>query len=356
MMTNEITVKNASSLMPALTMDEAAHRYNMVVEYTKKLMTEGKDYGVIPGTGTKPTLLKPGAEKLCSLFGLFPDFETLKEIEDFDKGLFFYREKCTLYRNGEPIASGVGSCNSKEKKYRYRNVYESKASDEEKAKAVSVETRTGKYGPYKVYKIENPEPFELVNTIDKMAQKRALVAATLIATNASEFFTQDIEDMDFVEGTFSDVDETEQPEPKTKRKPAPKQSADDVIDDAGPVLPTSGYDFKTRPYDAPTLKAALAKKVEKIGSYEASDKQRNLLGALLSEYFQDDTKRYECSEWLFGARSTKDIDGAMVKAALDWLNPQKDEGGAYAIDPMAKKELGYAHTAALEASGQEALL
>jgi hypothetical protein len=143
---------------------------------------------------------------------------------------------------------------------------------------------------------------------------------------------------------------------KPKRKPAPKQSADDVIDDAGPVLPTSGYDFKTRPYDAPTLKAALAKKVEKIGSYEASDKQRNLLGALLSEYFQDDTKRYECSEWLFGARSTKDIDGAMVKAALDWLNPQKDEGGAYAIDPMAKKELGYAHTAALEASGQEALL
>ena len=33
-------------------------------------------------------------------------------------------------------------------------------------------------------------------TVQKMAQKRALVAATLIATSASEFFTQDIEDND----------------------------------------------------------------------------------------------------------------------------------------------------------------
>jgi hypothetical protein len=331
----------------------------MVVEYTKKLMTEGKDYGVIPGTGTKPTLLKPGAEKLCSLFGLFPDFETLKEIEDFDKGLFFYREKCTLYRNGEPIASGVGSCNSKEKKYRYRNVYESKASDEEKAKAVSVETRTGKYGPYKVYKIENPEPFELVNTIDKMAQKRALVAATLIATNASEFFTQDIEDMDFVEGTYSDV-EAEQPKPK--RNPAPKpDQVEDAIKDAGPVLPENGdskeVDLKSfnRPYTAEQLKMVLEHNAS-LKNKSASDKQRNLLGSLLSEHFQDDTKRYECSEWLFGARSTKDIDGAMVIVALDWLKPTKDDGGAYAIDNLAKTELGYAHTAALEASGQEALL
>src|SRR5436305_40562 len=36
-----------------------------------------------------------------------------------------------------------------------------------------------------------------VNTIQKMAQKRSLVAAVLIAVNASEFFTQDVEDMPF---------------------------------------------------------------------------------------------------------------------------------------------------------------
>lgn len=47
-----------------------------------------------------------------------------------------------------------------------------------------------------VYRIPNPEIADVVNTIQKMAQKRALVAATLIATSASEFFTQDIEDAD----------------------------------------------------------------------------------------------------------------------------------------------------------------
>ena len=45
-----------------------------------------------------------------------------------------------------------------------------------------------------LYRVPNPDVADLVNTIQKMAQKRALVAATLIATSASEFFTQDVED------------------------------------------------------------------------------------------------------------------------------------------------------------------
>src|ERR1039458_2434699 len=45
-----------------------------------------------------------------------------------------------------------------------------------------------------LYRIPNPDGADVVNTIQKMAQKRALVAATLLATSASEFFTQDVED------------------------------------------------------------------------------------------------------------------------------------------------------------------
>lgn len=351
-MTNEMVVKEQAGLMPALTLDEAAQRYNMVVEYTKSLMNSGKDYGVIPGTGTKPTLLKPGAEKLCSLFGLVPVFEVLDKIVDFEKGLFYFQYLCRLEKNGETVATGIGSCNSKEKKYRYRYVYGNKATEEDKASAVSVETKKGRYGPYQVYKVENKEPFELVNTIDKMAQKRALVAATLIATNASEFFTQDIEDLEIVEGEFTQVEESDKHDQDTE------DASPEVY---GPITVAqldrniNRYDFKTRPYDAKTLKAALAKKAEKYKDYDASDKQRNLLGSLLSEYFQDDTKRYATSRWLFGAASTKEIDSAMVKTALDWLSPKKDDGGGYAIDSVAKTELGTAHTAALEAAGQMAL-
>ncbi|HEX8684304.1 MAG TPA: hypothetical protein VF707_18455, partial [Ardenticatenaceae bacterium] len=43
--------------------------------------------------------------------------------------------------------------------------------------------------------VPNPDIADQVNTVQKMAQKRALVQATLLAVNASEFFTQDVEDM-----------------------------------------------------------------------------------------------------------------------------------------------------------------
>jgi hydroxymethylpyrimidine/phosphomethylpyrimidine kinase len=42
--------------------------------------------------------------------------------------------------------------------------------------------------------IPNSEIFDQINTIQKMAQKRSLVGAVLIATGASKFFTQDLED------------------------------------------------------------------------------------------------------------------------------------------------------------------
>jgi hypothetical protein len=41
-----------------------------MVEVARNLMISGVDCGVIPGTGSKPTLLKFGAERLCTLFGL----------------------------------------------------------------------------------------------------------------------------------------------------------------------------------------------------------------------------------------------------------------------------------------------
>ena len=70
------------------------------------------------------------------------------------------------------------------------------------ARPVEKFTRRGKSVAWEIdvdtvlYRIPNPDGADVVNTIQKMAQKRALVAATLIATSASEFFTQDIEDND----------------------------------------------------------------------------------------------------------------------------------------------------------------
>jgi len=70
------------------------------------------------------------------------------------------------------------------------------------ARSVEKLTRRGKSVAWEIdvdtalYRIPNPDGADVVNTIQKMAQKRALVAATLLATSASEFFTQDMEDAD----------------------------------------------------------------------------------------------------------------------------------------------------------------
>lgn len=82
------------------------NHYKMMVDFVKMQMQKDIDYGVIPGTNNKPVLLKPGAEKLCRLFSLYPQLELVQSVVDFDKPLFHYHYKCTIYRHGEPIGGG----------------------------------------------------------------------------------------------------------------------------------------------------------------------------------------------------------------------------------------------------------
>jgi hypothetical protein len=72
------------------------------------------------------------------------------------------------------------------------------------------------------YRIPNPDFADSSNTVLKMAQKRALVAACLVVTNASAFFTQDVEDMPFAESI--DVAVVREPEPKTEPEPKPQRN------------------------------------------------------------------------------------------------------------------------------------
>ena len=219
-MSNEIIVSSQSNfLAPAAQMDEILIAYQMKKEFIERVLREGVDFGSIPGS-EKKTLLKPGSEKLNSLFGLHPQFEDVETVEDWTgsdhdgESFFYYRQKCKLYRGEQLIASADGSCNSWEKKYRYRQ-------EDRKCPTCGKETiikgREEYGGGWLCYRkkggcgakfnddapsivnqnvgqIKNPDVAEQVNTILKMAQKRALVAATLIATGASDYFTQDMED------------------------------------------------------------------------------------------------------------------------------------------------------------------
>lgn len=192
-MSNEV---NALSIIDTVEIDTIANtmaKIQQMQAVVQKTLKVEHDYGKVPGT-TKPTLLKPGGEKICMLFGLNPEYEFLQTTEDYEKEFFTYNIRCTLFRNGQPVAQGVGSCNSKEKKYRFINV------DEIPDNYIGPsEEMTDKYGRIK-YKINNPDICSLVNTILKMAKKRAFIDAVLQVASLSEVFTQDVEDMgDFIQ-------------------------------------------------------------------------------------------------------------------------------------------------------------
>lgn len=216
----EMVPSESNRFMPALTVDKAGERYQQLVAFVKQQMREGTDFGKSPGTD-KPTLLKPGAEKLCTFFGLTkPVPATLVRIEDWTgaehggEPFFYYQVSQELLRDGKLVAGALASCNSWEKKYRYRK---SERKCPKCGKAAIIKGKEEYGGGWLCYAkkdgcgakfkdndasitsqlgapVKNEFIFDQVNTILKMACKRALIGATLLAVNASEFFTQDMED------------------------------------------------------------------------------------------------------------------------------------------------------------------
>ncbi|MCA9986714.1 MAG: hypothetical protein KDE59_20535 [Anaerolineales bacterium] len=224
------------AIMPVMAIAQAVERRAAMVEFVQKIMVKDVDYGRPPGVD-KDTLYKAGAEKLNTFFGLSPLFEMVGAVQDWTgadhngEPFFNFCYRCTLRRGSHVAGQGEGSCNSWEKKYRYRRA-ELKCPHCGQATVIKGKAEYGggwlcwgkkggcgaKFGDHDATivnqpqgDIPNPNPADLVNTLQKMAQKRALVAATLLAVNASEFFTQDVEDMagfgdDIIDGQWMPAD------------------------------------------------------------------------------------------------------------------------------------------------------
>ncbi|WP_345948678.1 hypothetical protein ABDD95_17700 [Mucilaginibacter sp. PAMB04274] len=196
-----------------------AQMRNALIAFTKEVLVKDQDYGVVPGV-QKPTLLKPGAEKLMNLYGLSVEFECTDKVLDIQSKFIAYTYKATAKnRDGRIVTQCEGSVNSFEPKYRYVWLEKAKPvqATQDKLKAEgNGKFRKGATGWSWVERTENPDLLGLQNTMQKMAQKRAFVGAILLATNASEFFTQDVEDMGFIDVEATVV------EPATEQKAAVK--------------------------------------------------------------------------------------------------------------------------------------
>lgn len=211
---------SVEDFMPVFTVEQAVQRKQMINQFIEGVMRENEDFGIIPGGQQKPVLLKPGAEKLCSIFGLAPRYVGDHIVEDWSgaehdgEPFLFYRVRCQLWRGDRIMGEASGSCNSWEQKYRWR---ESRRLCP-KCSAEAIIAGKPEYGGgwlcwqkrggcgakfaeadqsiigQHVGRVPNPDVADQANTILKMAQKRALVAAVLVVTNCSDAFTQDLEE------------------------------------------------------------------------------------------------------------------------------------------------------------------
>ena len=217
---------------------QVREQVNLIQTIMKEVMQEGQHYGKIPGCGDKPTLLKPGAEKLSLTFRLRPIIDNDRDIrvEKLENGHREISVYChVINSDGVELATGVGSCSTMESKYRYRGG-EKIATGQPVPKEYWNLKKEGKYtesqesiggkgfgvakidGVWQIVelgeKMENPDIADTYNTVLKMAKKRAYVDGILSATAASDIFTQDIEDM-AVEAVSTAIPANVKPEVKT---------------------------------------------------------------------------------------------------------------------------------------------
>lgn len=198
-------------------------RVNAVKAIVSQVFQVGNHFGEIPGTaknadGTaKMVLLKPGFDALCLAFQFAPEFLKQPESIENDKMInLIYKCRIIHTPTGRVIATGDGSCNSKEEKYRWTKM--SRVCPQCKGEFIRTSKPEDTQGYYCWKKLggcgatfpkrapeienqpegrkENDNPWNFHNTLTKMAQKRAGVAAIITACGLSSDFTQDMEDFE----------------------------------------------------------------------------------------------------------------------------------------------------------------
>ncbi len=193
--TNEFFVE------PVVEMKRLKDTIDALTEFMKNVMVNGTDYGVIPGTN-KPSLLKPGAEKLSRFFGLRTrsTIINIESSDDEESPHYTVTVRTEVLRGNSDtvISDGLGTASTLEDRYASRWVTESKLPTGVDKSLLAFREKQSKFGKgmYVEYlwKPTLGEHFFQRETVLQMADKRSYVAAVRKATAASMIFTQDMED------------------------------------------------------------------------------------------------------------------------------------------------------------------
>lgn len=269
-MSDKTEITTYQSAPPPMSAREIRGQVNLIQEIMQEVMKKDEHYGVIPGTGGKPSLWKPGAEKLVMTFRLVPDADA--EVIDLPNEHREYRVRVRISsQNGTFLGTGLGSCTTREGKYRYRGgegkstgkivpkeYWDMRKKDPAKAQAllggrgfVAMKDEAGAWMiAQRGERVEHDNPSDLYNVCLKMAKKRAMVDAVLTVTAASDIFTQDIEDMPSGD---DHAPAPSAPKPQPTKAPPTIQSTAEAINNS---LPDDALGMGQPPHASPEYKFA----------------------------------------------------------------------------------------------------
>ena len=206
------------NLMQPATVQELTAQVQTIQQCMKALMKPNCHYGVVPGCGDKPTLLKPGAELIMTLFRISPEPEIDRDFDGFDT-TYRIKVKGIHIPTGNIVGYGVGEASTSEKKYKWRRaVCDAEYENAEPSRRQIAYIK--KDGQVYEEKQVRQNPADILNTVLKMAKKRAIVDLCLTATACSDIFVQDLDDP-----AVADMVRDERQEAPAPRYQAPARKA-----------------------------------------------------------------------------------------------------------------------------------
>lgn len=168
--------------MPQVTPDsiqETVQSIALLQGMVRNILVRGIDYGRIPGT-PQDSLWDPGAAEIIAGFNCYCGQRRILKLEDDDSKIVVCIEVPIISRKLQiEVGSGVGAASTLETKYKYRWVANPREWGYDDAATATFKTKKGREDGREtaLYRIPNPEHSELLNTIIKMASKRAEVDA-----------------------------------------------------------------------------------------------------------------------------------------------------------------------------------
>jgi hypothetical protein len=264
------------------------------------VMVEGTHYGKVPGI-EKPFLHQPGAEVLCQPLELVPEYiRTIEYGDGVTKPHVTVVIECRLHKGdmeGPIVGTAGGACNSWEKKYRYRNAG---IACPECGKQAVIKGNVQYGGGWLCWKrkggcghkwpdgskeiegqsvgqIENPDPFDQLQTFLSLAEKRAFVKCTRTVTATSDLFTQDEDQVDDAPPAPKKTDNQPQDTEYVghdEEPPPPKKPA-------APAKPALAYENRTLTTDEQAeLDKVICYRYTGLGGSESIEVGNSLLTAL----------------------------------------------------------------------------